>query len=53
MHAHMLLLAAVDGSFTVSPNVGLVLWTLIFLVLVAAVIGALWAVRRRRRVNRR
>ncbi len=54
MNAQMLLLLAAEGgSFTVSPDVGLLLWTLFVLLLVVAVLGALWAMRRRRRGNRR
>jgi flagellar biogenesis protein FliO len=36
----LLLLADEGGSFTVSPDLGLVLWTLLVLLLVAAVIYA-------------
>jgi hypothetical protein len=36
----LLLLADDSGSFTVSPDLGLVLWTLFVLLLVAAVIYA-------------
>jgi hypothetical protein len=36
----LMLLADEGGSFTASPNLGLVLWTLFVLLLVAAVIYA-------------
>ena len=46
----LMLLAEDGGSFTVSPDLGLVLWTLFVLLLVAAVIyGIVRLVAHRRR----
>lgn len=48
----MLVLAAdsADGSFTVSPSLGLILWTLLLFAIVALVVilAIRWVVRRRR-----
>ena len=49
MNAHMHLLLADDGgSFTIAPNLGLVVWTVLWIAMVASLVYFLvrWARRR-------